>query len=155
MIANVMKADVVDGKVNEMARVLREKIIPDIQTMKGCHSATLIADPANNSLMTMTVWETADDLQAIVDSGVMAGALADVKPYVVSMQRTVIKGVFDQFDADGNGTLDREEFETFLKAIGKELSQDAINAAFATADADLNGVIDFKEFVDWVQSEGV
>ncbi len=60
-----------------------------------------------------------------------------------------LKGVFDRFDKDQSGSIDRIEFGEFLAAIGKPMSAEQIAEGFAEIDEDGSGVIEFSEFVDW------
>lgn len=60
-----------------------------------------------------------------------------------------LKGVFDRFDKDENGSIDREEFGEFLEAIGKSMSKEQLAKGFEEIDVDGSGVIEFKEFVAW------
>lgn len=63
-----------------------------------------------------------------------------------------LKGVFDRFDKDRNGAIDRNEFADFLAAIGKQMSEEKIDEGFRDIDTDGSGVIEFSEFVDWWES---
>ena len=65
-----------------------------------------------------------------------------------------LKGVFDRFDEDQNGTIDRDEFAQFLAAIGKQMSSDQVATGFAQIDRDGSGQIEFDEFVDWWEQRG-
>jgi len=64
-----------------------------------------------------------------------------------------IKYEFDRVDTDGNGTLDREEFERMLHSIfnarAGELSKDRLSHFWMQIDVDGNGYIDFEEFCRW------
>jgi Ca2+-binding EF-hand superfamily protein len=64
-----------------------------------------------------------------------------------------IKYEFDRVDNDGNGTLDREEFECMLHSLfhAKEgdLSKSRLSHFWMEIDADGNGYIDFEEFCRW------
>lgn len=60
-----------------------------------------------------------------------------------------LKGVFDRFDKDHNGSIDRAEFGEFLAAIGKQMTAAQVAEGFAQIDRDGSGVIEFDEFVDW------
>eukprot|EP00698_Gefionella_okellyi_P014810 TRINITY_DN4122_c0_g1_i1.p1 TRINITY_DN4122_c0_g1~~TRINITY_DN4122_c0_g1_i1.p1 ORF type:complete len:2095 (+),score=667.61 TRINITY_DN4122_c0_g1_i1:230-6286(+) len=55
--------------------------------------------------------------------------------------------VFDHFDADGSGAIDRDEFKTVMRALGEELSDDQCDVYFDEIDADKSNTIDFEEFV--------
>lgn len=60
-----------------------------------------------------------------------------------------LKGVFDRFDKDENGSIDREEFGQFLAAIGKGMTPEQLAKGFDEIDTNGSGVIEFKEFVNW------
>lgn len=60
-----------------------------------------------------------------------------------------LQGVFDKFDSDKNGSIDRDEFAQFLAAIGRTMTPEQIDAGFKQIDRDGSGVIEFDEFVDW------
>lgn len=60
----------------------------------------------------------------------------------------VLKRMFEAADADGNGTLDKEEVRAALHALGFTFVQDKqLNQIFNRADSDGDEVIDFEEFV--------
>ncbi|CAK0893801.1 unnamed protein product [Prorocentrum cordatum] len=64
----------------------------------------------------------------------------------------VYKRHFDTFDADGSGSIDREEFEEVLYKCGNVprhigLPASRINQLWMAADIDGSGEIDFEEFV--------
>ncbi len=60
-----------------------------------------------------------------------------------------LKELFRRYDADGNGVIDRGEFEALLKALGVFAAPDRVAAQFASIDRDGNGDIDYDEFVAW------
>ena len=49
------------------------------------------------------------------------------------------RGLFEQIDEDGGGTLDREEIRILAKRLGKRLSDEKLDAAMAQMDEDGNG----------------
>uniref|UniRef100_A0A7S2GLW8 EF-hand domain-containing protein n=1 Tax=Octactis speculum TaxID=3111310 RepID=A0A7S2GLW8_9STRA len=60
----------------------------------------------------------------------------------------VLKRMFEAADADGNGTLDKEEVRAALHALGFTFVEDKqLNQIFNRADSDGDEVIDFEEFV--------
>uniref|UniRef100_A0A7S0QZZ8 EF-hand domain-containing protein n=1 Tax=Pyramimonas obovata TaxID=1411642 RepID=A0A7S0QZZ8_9CHLO len=55
--------------------------------------------------------------------------------------------LFMQFDADGNGFLDRKEFKAVMKSAKLGLSNKDIRKVMAEADEDGNGNIEYREFL--------
>jgi Ca2+-binding EF-hand superfamily protein len=53
---------------------------------------------------------------------------------------------FRAIDADGNGVLDKKEFQAFLRAAG---SPDSARYLFNIIDADGNGTISLQEFLEF------
>ena len=60
---------------------------------------------------------------------------------------TDVKRAFKQFDANGDGHLDRNEFKQLLASSGKKISDQEAVALFSQGDVDGDGVIDINEFV--------
>ena len=55
--------------------------------------------------------------------------------------------IFDGFDKDGNGSIDKEElFEAFVK-LDVKVSKDQINQVFDYLDKDDSGALDYSEFL--------
>ena len=67
----------------------------------------------------------------------------------VSTEKEKIKAVFLDYDKDGNGFLEKKEFEVALKEFGLKLSEAQSSNIFNTIDADGNGKIMFNEFYDY------
>jgi len=60
--------------------------------------------------------------------------------------QAALADIFDSADADGSGTLDREEFARCLRDVAVDLTDDEINYLLANVDENDDGVIDFREF---------
>ena len=60
---------------------------------------------------------------------------------------TDVKRAFRQFDQNGDGHLDRNEFKKLLASSGKNVSDQEAMALFSQGDVDGDGVIDINEFV--------
>ena len=78
-----------------------------------------------------------------------ASAVFDVKE--------AIKSIFAAFDADGNGTLDRQELETFARAFRKneELNdgEDNVDKMMAAMDfKNSDGTVQIEEFETYLQA---
>ena len=55
--------------------------------------------------------------------------------------------IFKEFDADGDGTINREELCYGFAKFGERLSEADIDAIMALADGDGGGGMDYREFV--------
>jgi calmodulin len=60
-----------------------------------------------------------------------------------------IKEIFNHFDANNDGVIQRSEFKALLEALDADLEPDEIQAGLDSLDDNHNGVIDFDEFVAW------
>lgn len=60
----------------------------------------------------------------------------------VSWVFAYIQQAFDQFDTDGSGLLDEDEFAQAMHLLGLRLSKDEYEVLFAEYDADGSGEID-------------
>lgn len=57
-----------------------------------------------------------------------------------------IRVTFHQFDKDGSGELDLEEFMAAYKLLRPNVTDDQLKAMFEEADLDKGGTLDFEEF---------
>lgn len=64
-----------------------------------------------------------------------------------------LRATFNHFDRDGNGRIDRGEFEQLIRALGGSLSSEELEQGFAAIDGDGNGTVDFAEFLAWFRAE--
>jgi len=58
-----------------------------------------------------------------------------------------IKALFDKFDSDSSGSLDREQLQKALSDAGITLSENELTDFTKSVDTDGDGLIDFKEFL--------
>ena len=61
--------------------------------------------------------------------------------------------VFRKFDADGGGTLDKEELSALLDDLKVKMTEDELDELFEELDEDGEGGIDFEEFYQWFTTE--
>eukprot|EP01084_Bolivina_argentea_P209222 356434_1 len=66
----------------------------------------------------------------------------------------VLKSVFKSYDADGNGELDKNEFNTLLSDLGIK-EEEAQAACKLLADSNNDGVVSKDEFYDWIKKEKI
>ena len=62
-------------------------------------------------------------------------------------QMNEIRDAFNQFDADGSGSIDVDELKTAMEALGFKPKKKEVIAMIAEVDEDGSGTIDFEEFV--------
>lgn len=60
-----------------------------------------------------------------------------------------LREIFDYFDADNTGRIDRLEFGRLMDALGADAPTEELDMGFDLIDADDNGAIDFQEFSTW------
>jgi len=60
-----------------------------------------------------------------------------------------LKQKFDGFDSNGSGAIDSDEFQSLVRALGVDFSEEYLLTAFLAIDVNGNGRIDFGEFKSW------
>ena len=68
------------------------------------------------------------------------------------VDETLIKEMFDLFDADGGGSIDVEELTHALINLGISDTKDEIDRLVAQIDADGSGEIEYHEFLEVMNS---
>jgi len=58
-----------------------------------------------------------------------------------------VRRVFDEFDDDNSGTIDKGELSNCLSALGAEMHEEDIKEMFAGSQMTAQGELDFKEFL--------
>eukprot|EP00930_Biecheleria_cincta_P033573 TRINITY_DN23262_c0_g1_i1.p1 TRINITY_DN23262_c0_g1~~TRINITY_DN23262_c0_g1_i1.p1 ORF type:complete len:596 (-),score=103.53 TRINITY_DN23262_c0_g1_i1:50-1801(-) len=59
----------------------------------------------------------------------------------------ILKPFFSNYDINGDGTIDFEEFRMIFKDVGENIAREAQAMIFDAADADKSGDINFEEFI--------
>lgn len=86
------------GKVDEIARVMRESILPAARQQPGYRGLLLLLDRGSGKCIASSQWTTAADLKATETGGYFQAQIAKVQPYVA-------------------GQVIREEYELTLPAL--------------------------------------
>ena len=66
--------------------------------------------------------------------------------------QTTCKPVFDKFDKDGSGEIDKDELAAMSAELGQPLDEEQLATALKDLDMNGDGVIDFSEFARWYYS---
>jgi hypothetical protein len=82
----------------------------------------------------------------IVDADASAASNAKI----VDMSEEEIKRIFDRFDVDGSGGIDKSEARNLMDEVYGEKLGESLTEQFMEHDADGNGEIDYEEFKDFV-----
>eukprot|EP00462_Mataza_sp_D1_P019291 CAMPEP_0175143246 /NCGR_PEP_ID=MMETSP0087-20121206/13309_1 /TAXON_ID=136419 /ORGANISM="Unknown Unknown, Strain D1" /LENGTH=1017 /DNA_ID=CAMNT_0016427261 /DNA_START=271 /DNA_END=3324 /DNA_ORIENTATION=+ len=74
-----------------------------------------------------------------------------------NIDKEYLKEIFDMFDDDGSGDIDKEEFGKLLVETGFKAPKDELAKLWNSIDLDQSGSIDFQEFYDLINgtSEGI
>ena len=59
--------------------------------------------------------------------------------------------IFEGFDKDGDGLINKTDLQCVMRAMGEEVNQDELNAVFDMFDISEDGNIDFQEFLSIVK----
>ena len=77
-----------------------------------------------------------------------------LKPFELSKeQKEELKEAFEVFDADGNGSINAEELQIVLEAVGRKMTEDEVADAITKVDEGGNGEIEFDEFLQLMTAE--
>ena len=63
------------------------------------------------------------------------------------------RNLFEEFDLDGNGTIDASELQVLGAALGETWTLAQTREILKELDKDNDGTVDLKEFQDWLANE--
>ena len=129
LVLSEQPLDIVDAKANNNLMIKREKSFMQYKTEKE----------ERKKLKKVENFE--------VHETVRKGCLLRLNS--VNTEREKIKNVFLDFDKDGNGYLEKKEFENALKEMGLKFNETESSDIFIKIDSDGNGKIMFSEFYDF------
>jgi heme-degrading monooxygenase HmoA len=69
MHARVSTAEVQPGRIDEMASLSRDSVLPAARQQQGFRGGLWLTDPGTNKVMIVTLWETEEDMEAGERSG--------------------------------------------------------------------------------------
>ncbi len=77
---------------------------------------------------------------------------AEERKRALEERREAARKMFEETDADGNGTLDVEELHELAKTMGVDLTLEQAQSAFSDIDQNGSGEIDFDEFFQFYEA---
>lgn len=92
MYARTTRFQLQPGALTEFMRIAHEVIAPQLQRQPGFRSITLLVDKSNDTVLGITHWKTAADIDAINASGLNQQLLAALGPLVA---KTPIQELFE------------------------------------------------------------
>jgi quinol monooxygenase YgiN len=79
MVARIVTFQLQPGKVDEMAEIAADSVIPLMQQQVGCKLITFVSDGEANKALAIGYWDSAADVQANEQSGTYQEQLNKVK----------------------------------------------------------------------------
>jgi len=80
--------------------------------------------------------------------------LRSAAPNATMTEAEAVRELFVRMDADGNGAITTSEVAPWMKAVGKEPTEESLQAWINRLDSDGSGAIEFPEFVDGADEVG-
>ena len=71
----------------------------------------------------------------------------------IEAEEAKLKALYMKLDVDGNGYIDRKEFDKYIKDLGLKMKENEVNLVFHQIDKNSNGVIDFDEFCEYFSGQ--
>jgi hypothetical protein len=70
---------------------------------------------------------------------------------MINESKQAIKQIFDNFDKDRSGFVDKSELIAIAKELGQDMKQEEVDKLMKVVDINKDGKISFQEFWDWWQ----
>ena len=75
--------------------------------------------------------------------------MAEEEVHVSQAEANDIGSIFDMYDTDGSGEIDRDELWKVMESLGFSVDEEELDATFALVDTNHDGVISRREFIRW------
>lgn len=82
MKARVVTVQAQPGKLNEMAKIYQDSVVPAGKKQKGFKGAVLLTDANGGKGISITLWETEADMTAGESSGYYQEQIAKMAPFL-------------------------------------------------------------------------
>ena len=73
-------------------------------------------------------------------------------PYSENDPYQEVREIFNHFDRNKTGIIERAEFARICESLGVEIDEEELSAGFAAVDSDGDGKVGWDEFHDWWRS---
>lgn len=78
---------------------------------------------------------------------------ADEDNNEIEAEEAKLKALYMTLDTDGNGFIDRKEFDKYIENLGLKMKENEVSLVFHQIDKNSNGVIDFNEFCEYFSGQ--
>ncbi len=78
MHARVTRMQAKPGRVDDIVRISRESVVPRVREQKGFMGVVQLVDRETDRAISITLWETLTDLDAVEQGGVYTWAISTV-----------------------------------------------------------------------------
>jgi heme-degrading monooxygenase HmoA len=99
MYARAVAMKMQQGKEAEGTRIYRDSIVPAARSQKGFRGATLLTDPETGDSLSITYWETEEDLRAGEERGYYQEQIDRIAPLAASRPERKVYEVRVQAEA--------------------------------------------------------
>ncbi|WP_418315801.1 putative quinol monooxygenase [Piscinibacter sakaiensis] len=72
MFARQITIRIKDGRMDEVVRIYRESVVPASREQKGCRSMLLLTDESSGKCVSISLWDSRENMQTSEDNGYMA-----------------------------------------------------------------------------------
>ncbi|MCH7488538.1 MAG: hypothetical protein IIB23_02805 [Chloroflexi bacterium] len=91
MYAQVSSVTLQPGKADEWIAITRDSILPAAKERQGFVNALILVDREKNTGIGISLWESAEDVDAVASSGFYQEQVAKVAECIVSSERQVLE----------------------------------------------------------------
>ena len=88
MFARVVTGMTQTGRTEEATSIYQDKVIPAAKAQKGYRNASLLTEPTTGKFVSITFWDTQEDMAAGEASGYFRQALALITPILAGQVTT-------------------------------------------------------------------
>uniref|UniRef100_A0A7S2WBC3 EF-hand domain-containing protein n=1 Tax=Rhizochromulina marina TaxID=1034831 RepID=A0A7S2WBC3_9STRA len=143
----------VKGDVNEVFRVIDKDGNGAIDAAELRELLTSLG-PNGDEVTEEQVQRAMDDMDLNQDGQIHFSEFVPWYTRSEERMRTKTRAVFDMFDKDKNGKIDKQEIGDLLSSLGNRVTEDEVENAIAALNAEslAEGGITFEDFKEWYEN---